>query len=94
MSFFGSYQQPQYQQQYPQAHQSGFGGFFGSGNIFGGNERLTFNTIEQIVLQLQQQGIPPQIYLLVKEELTQMLNKKTEQISNILKQFISPELTQ
>jgi hypothetical protein len=80
----GNYNQPY------QPPSSGIGGIFG----FGGSERLTPQTIQQITLQLQQQGIPTHSVANVQEELFQMTQKGTEKISNVLKQFISPELSQ
>jgi len=87
-------QQPPYNQQYPQPQQSSFGGIFGPSSFFGGSERLNPQTIQQIVLQLQQQRIPPMSVSKVEQQLHEMVQKGTEKISNVLKQFISPELSQ
>jgi hypothetical protein len=91
---FSTYNQPYQNQGYQQPQQSSFGGIFGSGSIFGGSEKLTPQTIEQIVLQLQQQGIPQNSIMDLEEVLNEMVQKGTEKISNVLKQFISPELSQ
>jgi hypothetical protein len=91
---FSTYNQPYQNQGYQQPQQSSFGGIFGSGSIFGGSERLTPQTIQQIVLQLQQQGIPQNSIMDLEEVLNEMVQKGTEKISNVLKQFISPELSQ
>ena len=81
-----SYGQSSYGQPYIQQSS----GMFGS--MFGGSERLTQQTIQQIMLQVRQQGITPDSSQKLEEVLTEMVYNGTEKVSNILKQYISPEL--
>jgi len=86
---------PSYQQQssYPQQpygqQQSMFGSMFS-----GQSQKLNPQTIGEIARQLQQQGVSPKTLQDINEVLNEMVNNGTERVSNVLKQYLTPELAQ
>ena len=88
MSYFGFGGPPQQYNRQPYGQEQQSSGFFG----FGGSEKLNQQTIPQILLQVRQQGVPQQSAMQLEEVLNEMVMNGTEKVSNILKQFISPEL--
>jgi hypothetical protein len=95
MSFdFLGFGGPSYGPQQPYVQQRGYPqqqGMFGS--MFGSSERLNQQTIQQIMLQLQQQRISPESLAEIQKVLNDMVLEGTEKVNNVLKQYISPELS-
>ena len=91
MDIFGT-SQPYGQQQYGQQQYGQQPSMFGS--MFGQSQKLNPQTIQQIAVQLQQQGVPPATLQDINEVLNEMVSNGTERVSNVLKQYLSPELAQ